>query len=195
MNRIFRLAFVSLIFNMAFAAYHVIFGVLTESWWLLTAGVYYAILSVLRFYVILARSQNGVIIRFVGAMLMLLTLPLVGTVVLAVERNRGHLVHEILMIGMAVYSFTKITLAIINMIKLRRSTSDKLVALRSISFADACVSIFSLQRSMLTTFGNMSEVSIRIFNAALGSAVCIVVFLLGLNLVRSKKMLYSTLNK
>jgi len=100
----------------------------------------------------------------------------------------------IVMIAMATYAFTKITLATINLVKSRRSTSGALITLRNISFADAFVSIFALQRSMLVSFEGMTETEILIMNVALGSAVCIIVFLLGLNLVRSKKILFNALN-
>ena len=59
-----------------------------------------------------------------------------------------------------------------------------MITLRNISFAAAFVSIFSLQRSMLVSFAGMTEMEIRIMNVATGSAVCIIVFLLGLNLVK-----------
>ena len=119
-------------------------------------------------------------------MLMLLAVPLVGTVILAVVRDRGIVMHEIVMIAMAVYAFSKITLTIINLVKSKNSASAKHVTLRNISFADACVSIFALQRSMLVSFGDMSQNDIRIFNAVIGSAVCVIIFILGLNLVRKK---------
>ena len=59
---------------------------------------------------------------------------------------------------------------------------------------DAFVSIFALQRSMLVSFEGMSEAEIVIMNAALGSAVCVIVFLLGANLLRNKKILFDKLN-
>jgi hypothetical protein len=40
----------------------------------------------------------------------------------------------------------------------------------------------------------MTVVEIVVMNAALGSAVCVIVFLLGLNLVRSRKILFHTLD-
>ena len=61
--------------------------------------------------------------------------------------------------------------------------------------ADAFVSIFALQRSMLVSFEGMNETEIIIMNAVLGSAVCIIVFLLGLNLVRSKKILFKNIEQ
>jgi divalent metal cation (Fe/Co/Zn/Cd) transporter len=169
-------------------------GLLTSSWWLLTLGSYYFVLSLVRFVVLRTKSKERFTAKFTGWMLMLLSIPLVGTVILSVVRDRGLELHMIVMIAMAAYAFTKITLATINLIKARRSTSATLITLRNISFADAFVSIFALQRSMLVSFEGMREREILMMNAALGSAVCVIVFLLGGNLLRSKKALFKTLN-
>jgi len=119
-------------------------------------------------------------------MLMILSVPLAGTVILSVVRDRGHEFHMIVMIAIATYTFTKTTLATVNFIKSRRSISVKIVTLRNISFADAFVSIFALQRSMLVSFEGMNESEILIMNAVTGSAVCIITFLLGLKLAKNK---------
>ena len=186
MNRTLKFALGSLAFNLAFSAYHLIFGIVSESWWLLTLGTYYLFLSIVRFFVITYSKNPNVVKIFTGVMLMVLSFPLIGTVILSVVRDRGHELHMIVMIAMAAYSFTKITLATINLIKSRRSSSAQLITLRNISFADAFVSIFALQRSMLVSFEGMTESEIQLMNALLGSAVCVIVFLLGLNLVISK---------
>ena len=194
MDRTLKLALASLIFNIAFASYHLILGLVTSSWWLLTLGSYYIVLSIVRFVVLRSKSQERFVTKFTGWMLMLLSIPLFGTVILSVVKDRGHELHIIVMIAMAVYAFTKITFATIKLIKARRSTSATLVTLRNISFADAFVSIFALQRSMLVSFEGMTEAEIVIMNATLGSAICVIVFLLGMNLLRSKKILFKTLN-
>ena len=163
-----------------------ILGITTYSWWLFTIGVYYAILSIVRFVVLKHKGKNGFVIRFTGIMLMVLSISLVGTVILAFVKDRGTEFHLIVMLAIAVYAFTKITLATIKWIKARKSNSAKLITLRNISFADAFVSIFSLQRSMLVSFEGMTEIEIRMMNAATGSVVCVIVFLLGFNLVQQK---------
>jgi divalent metal cation (Fe/Co/Zn/Cd) transporter len=193
MDKTSKLALASLIFNIAFAVYHLVLGLVTGSWWLLTLGSYYLILSIVRFVVLRSGAREGFITKFTGWTLIILSVPLCGTVILSVVRDRGHELHMILMIAMATYAFTKITFATINLIKARRSTSAALITLRNISFADAFVSIFALQRSMLVSFEGMNELEIMIMNASLGSAVCIIVFLLGLNLVRSRKMLFKNI--
>ena len=188
MNNTIKLAIVSLSFNAAFAIYHLVLGFITSSWWLLTLGSYYLILSLVRFVVLCFKSKERFIKTFTGWMLMILSVPLIGTVILSVIRDRGHELHMIVMIAMATYAFTKITLATVNLIRSRRSTSAVLVTLRSISFADAFVSIFALQRSMLVSFKGMTNTEILIMNISLGSAVCMIVFLLGLFVVINKNI-------
>ena len=195
MDRTLKLALGSLAFNIAFATYYLVMGLVTNSWWLLTLGSYYLVLSLVRFMVLRSKSKERFIARFTGWMLILLSIPLVGTVILSVVRDRGHERHLIVMIALAAYAFTKITLATIKLIKARRSSSATLITLRNISFADAFVSIFALQRSMLVSFEGMTETEIVIMNATLGSAVCVIVFLLGLNLVRNKKILFKSIDR
>lgn len=188
MDSALKPALAGMLFNAAFAIYHLVSGFFTESWWLLTLGAYYLILSIVRFAVLSFKSRERFITGFTGWMLMILAVTLAGTVILSVTEDRGHHLHMIIMIAMAAYAFTKITLATINLIKTRRSTSAPVLAIRSISFSEAFASIFALQRSMLVSFEGMSEGEIIIMNAVFGSAVCVVVFLLGLKLVTSKNI-------
>ena len=195
MDRTLKLAIGSLAFNIAFATYYLVMGLVTNSWWLLTLGSYYLVLSLVRFMVLRSKSKERFIAKFTGWMLILLSIPLVGTVILSVVRDRGHERQMIVMLALAAYAFTKITLATIKLIKARRSSSATLITLRNISFADAFVSIFALQRSMLVSFEGMTETEIVIMNATLGSAVCVIVFLLGLNLVRNRKILFKSIDR
>ena len=190
MDKTLKFALASLTFNIVFVIYHLALGFVTRSWWLLTLGSYYLILSIVRFVVLCSKSKEHFTTKFTGWMLIILSIPLAGTVILSVVKDRGLVIHMIVMIAMAVYAFTKITVATIKLIKSRRSTSATLITLRNISFADAFVSIFALQRSMLVSFEGMREIEIAIMNAVFGSAVCVIVFLLGLNLVRNKKILF-----
>ena len=186
MDKELKFAILCLMGNMAFAVYHLVFGIFAKSIWMLTLGVYYLILSIIRFFVLRTRKNTRLGTRFTGIMLMILAIPLLGSTVLSVIRDRGYNLHMIIMIAMAAYAFTKVTIATVNLIKSRHGTYAKYMMLRNISFADALVSIFALQRSMLVSFEGMSEGEIQIMNACLGCGVCIMVFLLGLNLINKK---------
>jgi len=185
-DKTIKFAFASLLLNTVYSAYHMIFGIAARSWWFFIVGIYYLVLSMVRFVVLRHKGKNRFLIHFTGIMLMVLSLSLVGSVILAFVKDRGTAFPLVVMLAIAVYTFTKITLAAVKWIKERKSRSAKLITLRNISFADAFVSIFSLQRSMLVSFEGMTEIEIRIMNTATGSAVCIIVFLLGWSLVRQK---------
>ena len=186
MDKSTRLTVCSFAFNTAFSIHHLVFGIISNSWWLLVLGSYYMILSILRLFLLCAKKSGGTTTKFTGILLMISALPLAGTVILSVVRDRGYQLHMILMIAMAAYAFTKITLATVQLAKSRRTSPAALHALRNISFVEALVSIFALQRSMLVSFEGMYTREVQLMNALVGSGVCILVFLLGLNLVRSK---------
>ena len=187
MDRTIKFLLASLTSNAAFAVYHLLLGLYTSSWWLLTLASYYFVLSLVRYVVLRFKAKEHFILKFTGWMLIILTVPLGGTVILSVVQDRGHVLHMIVMIAMAAYAFTKITLAIIKLFKARQNRSAMLMALRNLSLADAFVSIFALQRSMLVSFEGMSETEIVIMNAALGSLVAMVCFSLGLMLLRNDR--------
>lgn len=178
-----KIPFFSVVFNLVFSLYYIIWGMLNHSWWMFTIGIYYLILCIVR-YIVLRNKRTDSGALFAGIMLMVLTLPLFGTIILSFIKDRGTVFHLIVMLIIAIYSFTKITLAAIHWIKSRRIMSKRWMALRNISFADAFVSIFSLQRSMLVSFEGMTDIEIKIMNLATGVSVCIIVFFLGLDLVR-----------
>ena len=195
MDRAPKSAIFSLIFNIAYSAYCVTLGALTGSWWLLILGFYYYVLSTARFVVIRTKKNERLLAKFTGIMLIIMSLSLVGVVVLSLVRDRGHKFHIIVMITIAAYSFAKIALAIVKLVKSRHSNSRKTIALRNISLASAFVSIFSLQRSMLVSFEGMSEAEILLMNALTGTGVCIIVFLLGLNLVVKRTLIFKELSR
>ena len=174
-----------LVINTAYAVGNLLLGVSKVSWWFITLGVYYIILSTMRLTAIIMsrKIKSGVTSKYVGVMLMVTALPLLAIVFLCFVKEVGSQFHEIIMIAMAAYAFTKITLAIINLIKVRKGSSEVEKSLRNISLADALVSIASLQRSMLVSFGDMSASDIKIFNVLTGTGVSVLIFLLGLNLV------------
>lgn len=194
-NRVLKTAILSLSVNSVYGVYNIVLGSIERSWWLFTTGVYYLMLSALRFVIVITRKRIVSLSKFTGIMLIFISFLLSGTVVLAVLGNRGHKFDIITMITIATYAFTKITLSTIKLIKSRHSKSKKVIALRNVSFATAFVSIFSMQRSMLVTFEGMTQGEVMIMNAATGACVVIIVFLLGVNLVKKKKLMFKNMDK
>lgn len=183
----------SLTVNFSYAVGNCVMGFVLHSWWFITLGIYYTTLSVMRFSVLQIcrrkeKGDNGQFAKkYTGIFLVLLAVDLIGVVILSVVESRGVKLHEIVVITMALYAFSKITLSIINLQKTRHNSNAVIKTLRNISFADALVSIYSLQRTMLVSFPGLNEGEIKIFNILTGSAVCLSVLLLGINLIGGRK--------
>ena len=185
--------YTNLALNAAYALANCVIGFLTHSWWFVTVGAYYTVLAITRFSVLQVERKAGGghdIARFArrmtGILLVVLSLCIVGVNILSAVQDRGTAFHKIVMITIATYTFTKITISVIGMVKAKRSASAALQTLRNISLADACVSVYTMQRSMLVSFPGMAEAEILLLNIFTGTAVWIVVLLLGVNLIGGK---------
>lgn len=187
-------AIISLIINFSYGIVNAVIGFITFSWWYIAVSVYYIVLSIMRFCLVVScrkdteNSDNEVFMtKFSGAMFLCLSLILCITVFLTITNDIGTKHHEIIMITIATYTFTKLTFAMINLFKSKQIKLPIIKILRNISVADATVSIFSLQRSMLISFEGKNCDEIRLMNILTGSAVCFIVFILGTNLLRKEK--------
>lgn len=185
--------YTSLAFNVAYALGNCIIGFLSPSWWFITVGAYYTVLAITRFSVLQVRRKASgnydtelFARRITGILLVVLSFCIVGVNILSAIKDRGTAFHKIVMITIATYTFTKITVSIIGMVKAKRSASPALKTLRNISLADACVSVYTMQRSMLVSFPGMEAAEIVLLNIFTGTAVWIAVLLLGINLIGGK---------
>lgn len=187
--------YISLVINFLYAAGNCIIGFVTHSWWFVTVGAYYTVLTATRFSVLSIKRKANVDFdidffakRITGILLIVLSFCLIGVNILAVIKERGTKFHEIIMISIATYTFTKVTVAIIGLVKSKRQKSPITTTIRNISFADAVVSIYTLQRSMLVSFPGMAPAEIQLFNILTGTAIWIIVLFLGINLIGGKKV-------
>ncbi len=89
--------------------------------------------------------------------------------------------------AVATYTFYKLTMSIINMIKARKEKSILSITLRYIGYSDALVSIFSLQTALFAAFGQQSGKLIPIMNTLTGTVICLMIMGLGIYMVCDAK--------
>lgn len=185
-----------LIFNIVYAVCHIALGLWSFSWWFVTVGAYYVVLAVTRSALLrIRRRANGDYTaevfakRVTGVLLVVLSVCIAGINVLSIVKDRGMVYQEVVMIAVAAFTFAKIVLAVVEMIRARRHPSPVEQTLRNLSMATAFVSVYSLQRSMLMSFPGMDAAEIRIFNILTGTAVWLAVLLLGIHLIGGKYVL------
>lgn len=186
----------SFIINVAYTVYNGVIGIVNQSSWFITMAVYYSLLGVMRYHAVnagrkisrmknqkLIRKKELAVIKTDGLLLLLLNLALSGVVLLTIAKGRAKAYSEIMAISIAAYTFYKTTMAVINMVKVRKMQSPILITIRNIGVADALVSMLTLQTTMLASFQNTSHLDVNRMNALTGMAVCILIALLGISMI------------
>ena len=99
--------------------------------------------------------------------------------------NRTFHHHEITTIAMAAYTFGSLTKAIVNVIRYRKYQSPVYSASKAISLAAACVSMLTLESTMLTTFGGetMSLTGRRILLGVSGGSISLLIIAMAIYMI------------
>ena len=123
--------------------------------------------------------------RACGWIFLLMNLALTLIVFFMLYWNRTFTHHMITAIAMAAYTFTALTVAIVNIVKYRKYNSPVFSATKAISFAAACVSMLTLTSTMLTTFKDetMDTFAQKSMLAAVGFSVSGVVVLMAIYMI------------
>lgn len=153
----------SLMWNTAYAVFQLWLGFYHSSFWFYSMAGYYISLAVMRFFLVRHTRKHKpgekmyaelLRYRFCGIVFLIMNMAVSLMIFFMVYWNRTFHHHEITTIAMATYTFTTLTFAIINIVKYRKYNSPVYSASKAISLASACVSMITLESTMLTTFGD-----------------------------------------
>ena len=190
--RIILSATLAFAFNLLYAIYHCVLGILNLSFWFIAMCAFYGILAIMRFSAILCERNHQklpdnvtelFVLKLSGVLLVTLSIVLATVSYISLSQNIAAKHGEIIMITIATYTFYKITMAIVKAVKQHKNPSPLLKTIRNIGYAEVAASILTLQRSMLDSFGTMSAGNIHFMNAVTGAAVCLFVLILGLSMI------------
>lgn len=185
-------AAVSFLINLLYALYNGGLGIVNRSLWFVTMCAYYTILSAMRFCAVLcSRKRNSpassdmtyFVMKLSGVLLAVLSFVLTGVVYISLSENIAAKYDTVIMITIATYTFYKITRTVIRAIKQKKNPSPLFAVIRTIGCADVAVSVLTLQRSMLASFGEMADTKAHTMNILTGAAVCLFVLSLGIALI------------
>ncbi|MFQ7309726.1 MAG: hypothetical protein ACLROY_14145 [Mediterraneibacter sp.] len=182
--------------NVAYTVYNGVIGIMNQSVWFITMAVYYSLLGIMRYYAVSTgrktsrlddgeqiRKKELSVIRTDGILLLVLNLALSGVVLLTIAQDTAKRHSEIMVISIAAYTFYKITMAVVNMVKVRKTKSPILITIRNIGVADALVSMLTLQATMFASFQDKNNWNTNQMNAITGLAVCILISILGISMI------------
>lgn len=182
--------------NVAYTVYNGVIGIMNQSVWFITMAVYYSLLGIMRYRAVSTgrkisrlddrkqiRKKELSVIKTDGILLLVLNLALSGVVLLTIAQDTAKRYSEIMVISIAAYTFYKITMAVVNMVKVRKRKSPILITIRNIGAADALVSMLTLQAAMFASFQDKNSLNTNQMNAITGLAVCILISILGISMI------------
>lgn len=186
--------FGALLWNAAYALMQLGLGVIHSSFWFYSLAAYYLCLAFMRFWLVryTVRHKPGEQMqtelkryRVCGWIFLVLNLALALMIFFMVYWNRTFAHHEITTIALAAYTFTTFTAAIVNLIRYRKYNSPVLSAGKAISLAAACVSILTLESTMLTTFGSDTTTltARKLLLGCTGSAVSVFIIVMAVYMI------------
>ena len=189
--RIVASAAATLAMNLLYGTGHAVLGLMDGSVWLLIMAAYYILLGMMRFGAVLTERKHAserFVLRFCGGMLMALALVMGAATAISLIQERAVPHGIVIMLIIAIYTFWKMTMAIIHTVQAHRSGTPLTRTIRNITLANALASLMTMQRSMLVSFqGEATAQEMLLLNICTGAAVCLLVFLMGLNMVFEEK--------
>ncbi|MBQ2714972.1 MAG: hypothetical protein IJF76_05035 [Clostridia bacterium] len=172
-------AIISLVINLSYTALYVIIAVLSRSWWYAVLAGYYLLLTLIRLITVYARKTNkrkGTY-YFCGGLLTALPIFLSSAIVLMVVDGRAFVHLGWTVYAVAAFTFYKITMAIINVVKSRASQDISVRILKNVGLSSATVSVLALQTTLLDTF---YDGNVALLNAVTGGIVFLITLSIGI---------------
>lgn len=184
----------SVLWNGAYAALQLGLAIVYRSAWFYSLAGYYLCLVVMRLFILrhtlghhpgVQMGRELKLYRRCGWSFLAMNLALSGVMLFLIRDSRGTRHHEIVTIAMAAYTFTSLIMAIVNVVKCRKYNSPALSASKAISLAAACVSMLTLESTMLVTFekGKMTPQVQSLFLALSGGAVSMGIIIMAVYMI------------
>ncbi len=179
--RIVTKAVLSLVLDLVYAFYNGILGILAKSPVFGVSALYYIFLTVTRFSaVIRVKSDKNDRNLLAGVFIVILGAVFPVTVFFSMSHGSATPYGAITMITIATYTFTKIILAVISALRHRGKDPETIRTINAIRYSEAAVSLFTMQQSMLVSFGDMEFTTATVLNACTGAGVCVFIITIGI---------------
>ncbi|MDE5741669.1 MAG: hypothetical protein K2H90_04400, partial [Oscillospiraceae bacterium] len=167
-------------------------GIFLPSYWLITLAAYYILLCVIRIFLLRAngrivsvKDEKQRLLRewkaygICGRLFMVMTLILNGAIVLIVKDGHGFRYNGFLIYAVALYDFYCLISSIVYITNRRKNHTPIIESIKTIKLSTSLVSMLSLQTAMFASFGGDLDYQTKM-NFIVGTAVCVLIFLLGL---------------
>lgn len=182
--------------NMFYAVFKCATGAIFRSAWLWAIGIYYVMLSVIRFTLLrnvrITDKKEHTLERKVheyksaklcGIMMLALNIAMTGMTVQMIWRNRGYEYKGYMIYISAMYAFYCFINAAVNVVKFAKINNPILSSAKILSLAGALMSMFALQTAMFSAFDTSGAEYQRLMNTITGGVICTLVLCMAIFMI------------
>lgn len=188
--------YIGLAINMFYAVFKCATGAMFHSAWLWAIGIYYVMLSAIRFtllrnvritdkkeHTLERKVHEYKSARLCGIMMLALNIAMTGMTVQMIWRNRGYEYKGYMIYISAMYAFYCFINAAVNVVKFAKINNPILSSAKILSLAGALMSMFALQTAMFSAFDTSGAEYQRLMNTITGSVVCTLVLCMAIFMI------------
>ena len=181
---------ISLIFNFGYAIFLFVVSQVYFSKWFFVMSLYYTLLSTARIFIFFEINPKNslrkkiLIMRACGYFLLLLNLVVSVMIFLLIYTAPYAKYHEIIVITLAAYTFSALTIAIVNIVRYLKKNEYVYSCVKVISLISASVSMLTLTNTMLATFGSDNECLRSIILPILSGVVAIFIIVCAILMIK-----------
>ncbi|MBP3619890.1 MAG: hypothetical protein J6J24_04440 [Clostridia bacterium] len=178
---------ISFVLNLAYVAFVATLAIMTRSAWYIAITFYYLALILMKGNVFYSKRKHNTerkqsrAFRFCGIMFIFLTIALSGIITLIYTTEMRFEYAGILIYAVAAYTFYRLILSIINIIKAKKHDNLYVQSIRHINLASSLVSVVVLQVAMFQAFSPENNTSFA--NALTGAVVSLIILTLGIIMI------------
>ncbi len=182
-------------FNVIYAIFKLITGIVYGTVWFYAAAVYYLLLCTIKFMLIKTdrrvrgkKDRKSVLIwslrsyKRCGALLMLLNISMAATVIIILKYEKTALYSNLVLSVFGLYTLARIVFSAIDLKRLHKTLDPLLAASKHLGVSVTLMSMFSLTTALLDRF--CEDRSIRaLINGIVGGAVSVAVIIIALSMI------------
>lgn len=190
----FILASVSGVIYFAYSLYNGVLGIILKSLWNGSICIYYLLLLIIKFFLIISEKKfiNKKNIIFISYLLLLIiTLAMLTPIILLIENKRDYNLGLIPALFFATYTTYSITMAIINMVKSKKSNNNFVKQIRLINMISALMSVTVLQNTLILANGGYNQDMITLSIYTSFAIVLLIIFMISYSFykyIKNKKI-------
>jgi len=176
--------------NLVYAVFNGILGIIFRSYWFASLAAYYLVLGMMRGYVIIGNRKKRSapsLLKICGIGMIMLAVTLSGITCMAIAEEHNPKFPMIVMIAIAAYTFYMAAMSIISAVKARKKKNVIYILLRDIALTGMIGSMMALERSMLGTFGDGDRHFLMIMESTTGAAGFILVLGMAVSLLNRSR--------